>query len=379
MSTRVVIIGGGFAGLAAARRLRRSRVPVDCTLIDRRDAFHFLPLLPDLLSRPLDPALLRYPFADLAGPLALRFLRADVAAVDLAARSLATSAGPVPYDLLVIASGCETDFSGRDDLAHFAFTLTSVDEALKLRAAALAADFRSAVVVGGGYTGIEVATHLVRLFRRTGRPRPVLIVEQVPSVLARLPGWVSHYAARNLRAMGVDVLHHASVRDVSNFAGSVGDVRLVDGRLIPRALLVWSAGVRTGGFLAGLDVPKGRHARLVVDPCLRLNDSCFVCGDAACFLSAGQPVGMSVQAALDEGDCAGANVARLVAARPLKTFSPMVLGWVVPMANGRSVGQALGISVRGRPASFLHYLMCVFRSMGLARRLRLARQLLFPC
>jgi len=376
MPHRVVIIGGGFAGLAAARRLRRSGVPVDCTLIDRKSAFDFLPLLPDLLDRRLDPALLRYPLADLAGHLNFRFLHAEVAAVDLAAKTVATSARPVPYDLLIIASGCETDFSGRDDLAPFAFTLAGVDEALKLRAAALAADFLSAVVVGGGYTGIEVATHLVRLFQKPGRPRPVSIVEQVPSVLAKLPAWVGHYASRNLRAMGVEILPHASVRDVSRFAGSAGDVRLTDGRLIPRALLVWSAGVRTGAFLNSLDVPKGRHARLVVDPYLRLNDSCFVCGDAACFMAAGQPVGMSVQAALDEGACAGANVARLIASRPLKTFTPLVLGWVVPMANGRSVGQALGISVRGRLASVLHYAMCVFRSMGLARRLRIARQLL---
>jgi|GEM_PF-252785 len=449
---RVVIIGGGFAGLSAARRLARAAPQAACTLIDRKRTLDFLPMIPELLCRRIDPELLQY---DLADRIGFRFLHADVAAVDLESRTVTVTAVPsplegegkgggcgsrkttpafdplpqgegaqtnrleqarygvtdtpsppaaegegdpskdveLPYDYLVIASGSETNFYDREDLKGRALTIDSVADALRIYGAAHRDEVESVVIVGAGYTGIEVATNLRRSFTRCGRDKRIVILERAPHILAYLAPWMRTYAGRNLARMAIEVATDTALDDFTD-----GTAHLSDGRCIPNALLIWTAGVRTVDFVRKLDVGKCPQGRIVVDEYLRVGkwgqspkngDSpyfpdVFVAGDAACVTGReGKPMRMAVQISLDEGACAGENVARLVKKGPgpfskvrLVKYRPLDLGWVVPMANGRSCGRAMGFNVRGFPATMLHYLMCLFRSQGFRRRTMLVMQLL---
>ena len=381
---RVVIIGGGFAGLAAAGELRGR---AEVTLVDRKRTFDFLPMLPDLLSRRLDPELLEYDLASLGEALGFRFLNAEVSGVDLAARSVSTSAGPLPCEFLVAACGSETNFYGRDDLRERVLTLDSVADARRILKEIERGGFATALVVGGGYTGIETATNLRRFLPRRRR---VMIVETGPSLVGALPPWMRAYVERNVRAMGIEVVRGTTLKEMHR-----RDAVLADGRVVPDALVVWAAGVQTGDAVRRLDAQKAKQGRLVVDEFLRLCPSpslagprdkrpspsrgegeCFVAGDAACVMQGGMPLRMAVQIALDEGRVAGANVAALIAGRPLRRYRPVDPGWVVPMRNDRSCGKALGFPVRGFAAIALHYLMCLVRSAGLARRARMLAQVI---
>jgi len=160
--TRVVIIGGGFAGLAAARALRSLGPRVECTLVDRKGAFDFLPMLPDVLSGRIEPRLLQYDLSRLGAKLGFTFLHAEATGIDLAARRICLvpgairgnkAEGPGPkaegrndasdangsglaFDFLIIASGAVTNFYGRDDLRERAFVVDSVEDAARLAAAA---------------------------------------------------------------------------------------------------------------------------------------------------------------------------------------------------------------------------------------------------
>ncbi len=365
---KVVIIGGGFAGLAAAREVARVGSRLDCTLVDRKPTLDFLPMLPDLLSRRLDPELLQHDLAALGEQIGFRFLQSEATGIDLAAKTVATSTGPLPYDHLIVATGSETNFYDRDDLRERALTLDSVADAARIVEALDRGDFDTALVVGGGYTGIETATSLSKaLAHRPGKR--VMIVELAPALVGTLDPWASAYVARNVRAMGIEVVSGATVKDLRG-----RDAVLTNGRVVPNALVVWAAGVRAGDVVRRLDAARGKQDRLVVDEFLRLNETCFVAGDAACVMHGGAPMRMAVQISLDEGRTAGANTAALVSGKPLRRYRPLDLGWVVPMRNDRSCGKALGFPVRGFAATGLHYLMCIFRSPGLVRKARMLAQ-----
>jgi len=368
---RVVIIGGGFGGLSAARRLRKRAPEADCTLIDRKETTDFLPMLPDLLSRRVGAELLCRDLAALASRIGFQFLHASVTSVDLKRKLVRTGAGPVEYDYLIIAGGSETDFHGRDDLREAAFTLDSVADALALANAVETDDFDAVVVAGGGYTGVETATNLRRYFAKHAVEKRILLVEYGASLVGSLETWMRDYVGRNLRAMDIDVALGASVDRVES-----GAVHLTDGRTVERAILVWTAGVRAVDFVQKLDAEKCPRGRLEVDEFLRVNASCFAAGDAACVMHRDRPMRMAVQISLDEGACAGENVARLIRGRRLRRYRPRDLGWVVPMANDRSCGRALGFGVRGVAATALHYLMCILRTRGLARKTALVADLL---
>ena len=367
--TRVVILGGGFAGLAAARQLRKLRGRAEVILVDRRPSSDFLPLVGDLLYRRIDPRLLQSDLASLAGPLGFRFLNTEATGIDLAGKSLSTSAGPLHWDYLILAAGAEPNFYGTEALRAQTFPLASVADAGRIVSALERDGYAAVLVVGGSYTGVEAATGLRRRLGPDGLP--VLIAEQAPTLVPERDAWVRDYVETNCRAMGVEVLCGTTLTGVRG-----RDAALSNGRVVKNALVLWAAGVAAGPVVRRLDVEKDAQGRLVVDEFLRLNDSVFVAGDSACVMHKGKAVRMAIQPALDQGRTAGANVRALIEGRPLRRYRPVDLGWIVPMANSRSCGKALGVPVRGFAATALHYLMCLWRTPGLARRARILRRLL---
>jgi len=191
----------------------------------------------------------------------------------------------------------------------------------------------------------------------------VIIVERAPSILAVLEKWMRDYCLDNLKSLGIEVYVNSAV----TLAGEK-DVVLSDGRVFDNALLIWAAGVRCADFIQNLAAPKNAQGRITVDRYLRLNDSCFAAGDACYFNHRNNFLRMAVQFSIMEGSCAAANIIRSIQGKSLIAYKPVDLGFIIPMANYRSCGKVLGVNMKGRIPTFMHYLMCIYRVCGLSNK-----------
>jgi NADH:quinone reductase (non-electrogenic) len=314
---RVVIVGGGFGGLACARALNGK--PAEVLLVDRRNYHLFTPLLYQVATALLNPSDVAYPYRTVfRRSKNVRFRQATVAGVDLGRRTVRLHTGEeVGYDALVLATGSTNAYFGNPTLAAGTVAMKTLDEALRLRNHALSCLERAAqgqpgpwltfVIVGAGPTGVEYAGALVELFDLVlGRdfpevPRPdarVVLVEGADRVLPAFDARLGAYAARVLEARGVEVR-----------AGTLVD-KLVDDRVtfstgeeVAAATVVWSAGVRATDPVGDGGTPRAGNGRLRADPHLRLegHPDVYVIGDAASVAEAEGELPMLAPPAMQEG------------------------------------------------------------------------------
>lgn len=356
---KVVIIGAGFGGLSAARRLSLYSRAVDVTMLDRKRTSDFLPMLPDCLGRGIAARCLAYPIEDMCRRAGARFINKEVISVDVKKREVATADGALNYDYLIIASGSETNFYGNDNIRNNACKLDDADDAERLLAELRGGKYGAYIIAGGGYTGVEAATNIRRFLKERGRSGSVIIVERAPSILGALPEWMKNYVSDNLKVMDVDVIAGAVIESAGGRR-----VSLSGGKAFDDALLIWTAGVKTAGFIQKLDVKKSPQGRIYVDEFLRIDERSYVVGDAAYAASGGGYLRMAVQFAIAQGNSAAGNIIASVNGRPSAPYKPLDLGYVIPMANDRSCGSVLGMDLKGLFPTMLHFIMCVYRSWG---------------
>lgn len=391
----MVILGGGFAGLAAAQALApgaRSGL-IDLTLIDRGDQSVFWPLLPDIISGRIAPRNICYPLESLCKARGIRFVQGAAQRIDPAARQIHCDAGPIDYDWLLLACGVEPNWFGRDDLRETLPAFKSVAEAqhvsqgvLRLLDASRPGSPGNLIVVGGGYTGFEAASHAAHLLRvRTAlsfqelasRVR-ITIVELADRPLGNLPPQVASWAMQLMTRFGVEVRSGVTLASMTGD----GSALLTDGTRLDNAFALWTAGVTGGPVAASLDAPARPQGRLAVDKYLRLagHDSIFAAGDICGFTrpDTGKTLAMGVQVTLDQGKLAAGNILRALRQRPLKRYRPVELGSIVPLAPGRAAGKVLGLEMQGRLPYAMHYAMSIARSWGWSNRLGIMRDLLCP-
>ncbi len=360
MKPHVVILGAGFAGLWAARALSRRAAEgtLAVTVVNPRPTSDFHPLLPDVVGGRVRLASATYDLHAAADRWNLTFRQAAAHHVDADARTVDTDAGRIPFDYLLLATGANTNFHGRDDLQATALTLDTAEDTQRILRAATTRPAQTFVIAGGGPTGVEVASNL-RLRCHPARPR-IVLAEYLSRLCGLLPPSHGRYILRNLRRMGIEVRLETTVENIDG-----KDVRLSDGERLPHAQLIWAAGVAPGEVAQSL--PGGQNAgRAATDETLRAGEGIYAAGDAAGFTRPGeqQPIRMSVQHAIGGGTQAARNILREIDDKAPEPFRPLDLGYIVPMANGRSCGVALGVPVFGAPATGLHYLMSGFRSQS---------------
>ncbi|MGH8991354.1 MAG: NAD(P)/FAD-dependent oxidoreductase, partial [Acidimicrobiia bacterium] len=297
---RVVIVGGGFGGLACARALDGKDVEV--VLLDRRNHHLFTPLLYQVATALLNPSDIAYPLrsAFRRSPN-VRFRLGAVTGVDLEARVVRTADGDeLAYDSLVVATGSTNAYFGNPDLARYTIGMKTLEEAMRLRNHVLSclekasqsplrerSPWLTFVIVGGGPTGVEYAGALGELLAMVlGRDFPelepgsgrIVLVEGADRLLPAFHPRLGAYAARVLSARGAEVRTATLAK-----AATDSDVGLSDGETIPARTVVWSAGVQPTDPLTAPGPPRSRSRRLRVDARLRLDgrDEVFVIGDAA--------------------------------------------------------------------------------------------------
>jgi NADH dehydrogenase len=306
---RVTIVGGGFGGLYAARRLGKDD-RVDLTLVDRRNHHLFQPLLYQVATGALAPGEIAQPLRSiLRRDQNTTVLLGEAIGLDPARREILLSdGGPIGYDTLVVATGARHSYFGHDDWARLAPGLKSIDDATEIRRRILIAfeaaerehvperrkEWLTFVVVGGGPTGVELAGALGEIARDTlrrdfrsisSRAAEIILVEAMDRVLPLYPAGRSASAARQLRRLGVDVRIGTRVVDIAEHEVTV---ETSAGRSpIPARTVLWGAGVQASSFARRVATATGaetdRAGRIKVGPDLTIpgHPEIFVIGDAA--------------------------------------------------------------------------------------------------
>jgi len=373
----IVVIGAGFAGLAAARVFSRHRKALGgrrVILVDAKRTFDFLPILPDMIGGRIvrDHAVLDV--AEYLERLGVNFENGEAASVDMAAREVRLKDGhALGYEYLLVCCGSVTNFYGAVEIEKHALKLDSADDAAMIQNTVVTYPQKKFLIVGGGYTGIEIATNIARFLRRHRvRKYNIHVIERQEDILTALPEWMRDYCRLNLCRLRIQLHVGASISQRTE-----SSVTLSNGLRIDDCLFVWAAGVQTPGFVRRLPSEQDPQGRLKVDKTLSFAEGAFAAGDAAAFMKKGRALRMAVQFSLNEGHLAAENILRLCAGRKkLKAYRPLDLGYLVPMANFRACGTVLGVPVLGFVGWILHYAMCIYRSLSLRHRLGIARDIL---
>ncbi len=363
----VVIVGGGFGGLYAARMLRRGSVRV--TVVDRRNHHLFQPLLYQVAMAALSAGDIAYPIRSiLRRQRNTRVLLGEVKAVDLARKGLRFADGArLGYDHLILATGVSHSYFGHDEWAPDAPGLKSLEDALEVRKRILLA-FEEAeretdamerkaqltfVIVGAGPTGVELAGALAEIARQVlvsdfrqidPREARIVLVEAGPRVLPPFPEVLSEKAKRALERLGVEVRTGDPVTALDACGVGLGRER-IDARTV-----LWAAGVVASPLARTLGVPLDCAGRVIVEPDLTVpgHSEVSVVGDLAAFLhQTGDPLPGVAPAAIQQGRHAAKNVLRRIAGRPALPFRYVDKGNLATIGKAKAVADFGFVRVSG--------------------------------
>lgn len=385
---RVVIIGGGFGGLNAAKALRDA--PVDVLLIDRRNHHVFQPLLYQVATAGLSPG-------DIASPIRwilrrhrnLRVWLGEVQRIDVAGKVVQLTDAAVPYDYLILAPGAAHSYFGRDEWRVHAPGLKTLDDAIDIRRRVLLAfeqaereNDRAAqrrlltfVVVGGGPTGVELAGALAEISRhalandfRAIDPESarIILIEGGAKLLAAYPEPLSAFSRKALEKLGVAVWTGSVVSNVT--AGQVQ----VGSEVIEAGTILWAAGVAASPLGASLDVPLDRAGRVLVNDDLTIpgHPEIAVVGDLAAFKTkdGGWLPGVA-QVAIQGGAHAARNVVRMAGGNPPQPFVYRNLGNMATIGRHSAVADMPGFQMKGYFAWWFWLFVHIFNLIGFRNRL----------
>jgi len=356
----VVIVGGGFGGLSAARALADRTVRV--TLLDRRNHHLFQPLLYQVATAVLNPSDIAVPLRSVLRKAAnITVLLAEVEKVDLARCRLVLDEGEIGYDGLILAAGAGHTYFGHDDWQALAPGLKSLEEAEEIRGRVLLA-YEAAerehdpverqalltfVIIGGGPTGVELAGALGEISRRTiardfRRIDPtqasIVLLEGAPRILGAFPESLSRSAEESLRRIGVSVRTDALVTSVTPDGVWLG------GQQIRARTVLWTAGVAATPLTGTLGAPLDRAGRVVVEPDLSIpgHPDAFAIGDMCAFVhQTGTPLPGVAQVAIQQGRVVADNVLRRLSHRPTRGFHYRDKGSMA------TIGRAAAVAVVG--------------------------------
>lgn len=377
---RVVIVGGGFGGLHAARAL--AKAPVDVVLVDRRNHHLFQPLLYQVATAGLSPA-------DIAEPIR-RILRkqknvtvllADATGVDVPGRRLLLADGDLSYDHLILACGATHSWFGHDSWAKHAMGLKTLEDALSIRRQALLAYEKAEretdpakrealltfVVVGGGPTGVEMAGALAEIAKQSlakdfrnidPSSAKVYLVEAGPRLLTAYAPELSERAGQSLARIGVTVRLNTRVQNITE-----GELTLSDGPL-KASTIIWAAGVQGAPIARTLGVPLDNAGRVKVnqDCTIPEHPEVYVIGDMASLTDTkGVVVPGVCQGAMQAGRVSALNILRTLKGEPRQPMTYKDLGMMATIGRKHAIVQLPWLKLSG----FFAWLMWAFLHIAL--------------
>ncbi|MEK6229645.1 MAG: NAD(P)/FAD-dependent oxidoreductase [Actinomycetota bacterium] len=399
MASNVVIAGGGFGGLYAARRLERKlpRESARITLVSDENFLLYTPLLPGAAAGSLEPRHVVVPLREELRSTHIRLARVIGADPDLDQVYIETAEGrteTLDYDQLVVALGSVSRVLPIPGLAEHGIGFKTLSEAAALRNRAIQhletaegiedrderREWLTFVFVGGGYAGLEGIAELQDYVADTVERYPRcrldgtrwMLVEAADRVMQEIPAGLARFATEQLRARGLEIRTQTQIEEVTERG-----VRLSGGEEIATRCLCWTAGVKPPRVVHELGLPLTDADRIETDDELRVRgrENVWAIGDAAAVPDPakkdGSPCPPTAQHALRQGRLAGDNVAATLAGRPTRRFRYRTLGVFVDMGQHKAVATMLGVPLRGFPAWFAARTYHLAAMPGLARRLRL--------
>jgi len=391
---RIVVLGAGFGGLEATLELERPlrhQPSTEILLVSEQNYFLFTPLLPQIASSYINPRHIVQAVRDIRGRRRFGFRRDDVRAIDPAGRRVALASGALEYDYLVVALGSRTDYFDVPGAREHTWDFKSLEDAVVLRERILdicehadhVADpaarrqMLTFVVVGGGYTGVELISEmqdfLFRYVAERYRGIPpadihLVVLEAAPEILRGVHPKLAQHAARRLRAEGIEIRLGAKVTRCFP-----GGVEINGSEIISAETLIWTAGVRAHPLVEALPGPHDRIGRVLVNEHLQLggHPEIFVVGDSAAAVSA-KDAPRVAPVAIAQGKLAARNIARLECGAPLEAYQYISQGALVSLGMNYAVVDLAGLKFSGYFAWLFWNAVHLYKLVGLKKQLQVA-------
>lgn len=355
--TKVVIIGGGFAGINCAKHLKNSGMEV--LLLDRKNHHLFQPLLYQVASAALSPADIAFPLREIfKNHQSTSVMMGDVAKIDKQNKKVILNCSKeIPYDYLVVCTGAHHSYFGNDQWEQFAPGLKTLKDALNIRESVLlsfekaerqdsheeAEKYLHFIVIGGGPTGVEMAGAIAEIahntmFKNFRRIKPekskIYLIEAGPRILPPYPPSLSERAKKDLEKMGVKVMTNTMVTNVEKEG-----VQTKEGFIKARNI-IWAAGNQASYLLKSLDTPLDRQGRVMVEKDLTVpgHPEIFVIGDAACCMDKqGKPIPAVATAAIQQGHYVGKILKKMIPPGKRKPFKYFDKGSLATIGKAKAV------------------------------------------
>ena len=390
----MIVVGGGFAGLNAAKQLARAGDSLRVTVVDKQNHHLFQPLLYQVATAGLSPADIAVPIRSiLRRSPQIHVLQGELHSVDFSKREITTDFDMLTYDYLILACGARHSYFGNDQWEQDAPGLKTIEQATEIRRRILLAyelaerttdqDLRrkylTFVVVGGGPTGVEMAGAigemsrfaLARDFRSiNAKQARVFLMEGGPRILPAFHEQLADRAARDLESLGVQVWTSSFVTDVDADGVRVGDERIAAGTVI------WSTGVEASSLGQQLGLQVDQHGRIIVESDLTIpgHANVFVAGDQAHVEQDGQTLPSMAPVAVQEGRYAARAVMHDVAGEPREAFRFVDKGKMATIGRNRAVMQSGNWKLGGRLAWLGWLLVHIYYLTGFRNRLLVVTQ-----
>jgi NADH:ubiquinone reductase (H+-translocating) len=395
--TKVVVLGGGFGGINAAKALGSSKL--DVWVIDKTNHHLFQPLLYQVATAALSPADIAVPIREILSPYEnITVLMGEVSSIDKQKKMVILKNGDeISYEYLIVALGARHSYFGKDDWEQYAPGLKTLVDALKIRERILmsfeiaercdriseAEKYLNFVIIGGGPTGVEMAGAIAEIahetmlkdFRRIDTTKTkIYLVEGSPHILPVYPESLTKIATKYLERSGVKVITGKRVTSVTNEGVEI------DGKIIPSKNILWAAGNQASPILKSLDVPLDRQGRVVVDEHLNPPDhpEIFILGDAAAAKDKkGNPLPALAPVAVQQGRYVANILRRRLPKEKRPPFRYVDKGTMATIGKTKAIGMFGKVQFSGFIAwlawSFVH----IFFLIGCRNRILVLMQWLF--
>ena len=374
---RICILGGGFGGLHTALRLSQlpwSTQKPEIVLVDQSDRFLFSPLLYELLTGELQTWEIAPPFEELLQNTGVRFCQSLVSEIDIDQQRVhLQNSQEIPYDRLVLALGGETPLDLVPGASSHAYPFRSVADAYNLEEGLRvleesAADKIRVAIVGGGYSGVELACKLADRLGEKGRLR---LVELSDQILRTSPDFNREAATKALDARGVFIDLETKVESITQDSISLDYKNQVD--TIPVDLVIWTVGTRVSPIVKNLPLKQNQRGQITTTPTLQVIDhpEIFALGDLADSHDIeGQQVPATAQAAFQQADYTAWNIWATLSDRPLLPFRYQQLGEMMTLGIDNATLTGLGVKLEGSLAAVARRLAYLYRMPTLDHQLK---------